>query len=51
MSREAAAALVIEHGGKVTGSVSRNTTYLLVGDKPGAKQVQPGPEAGRATAR
>jgi DNA ligase (NAD+) len=38
MSREAAAALVIEHGGKVTGSVSRNTTYLLVGDKPGANK-------------
>jgi len=36
MSREAAAALIQEHGGKVTGSVSKNTTYLLVGDNPGA---------------
>jgi len=36
MSREAAAALIVSHGGKVTGSVSRNTDYLLMGDKPGA---------------
>ena len=38
MSREAAAALVIQHGGKVTGSVSGNTTYLVIGDKPGASK-------------
>jgi DNA ligase (NAD+) len=36
MSREAAAALIVSHGGKVTGSVSRSTDYLLMGDKPGA---------------
>lgn len=36
MSREAATALILEHGGKVTGSVSSKTSYLLVGDKPGA---------------
>ena len=36
MSREAATALILEHGGKVTGSVSGKTSYLLVGDKPGA---------------
>ncbi|MCD6520132.1 MAG: NAD-dependent DNA ligase LigA [Anaerolineae bacterium] len=36
MSREAATALIIEHGGRVTGSVSKKTTYLVVGDKPGA---------------
>ncbi len=35
MSREAATALILAHGGKVTGSVSGKTTYLLVGDKPG----------------
>jgi DNA ligase (NAD+) len=35
MSREAATALILAHGGKVTGSVSDKTTYLLVGDKPG----------------
>jgi DNA ligase (NAD+) len=39
MSREAAAALIAQNGGKVTGSVSRNTTYLLVGDKPGANKT------------
>jgi len=35
MSRERAKALIEEHGGKVTGSVSRKTDYLLVGDRPG----------------
>jgi DNA ligase (NAD+) len=35
MSREAAAELIVRHGGKVTGSVSGKTTYLLVGDRPG----------------
>jgi DNA ligase (NAD+) len=35
MSREAAAALIATHGGKVTGSVSKNTTYLVAGDSPG----------------
>jgi len=35
MSREAATALILKRGGKVTGSVSRRTTYLLVGDNPG----------------
>jgi DNA ligase (NAD+) len=39
MSREAAAAWVARHGGKVTGSVSKNTSYLLVGDKPGANKT------------
>jgi DNA ligase (NAD+) len=37
LSREAAAVLIQEQGGKVTGSVSKNTNYLLVGDNPGAK--------------
>jgi len=35
MSREAATALIASHGGKVTGSVSKNTTYLLAGENPG----------------
>jgi len=35
MSREAATALILAHGGKVTGSVSGKTTYLLIGDNPG----------------
>ena len=36
MSREAATALILAHGGRVTGSVSSKTTYLLAGDNPGA---------------
>ncbi|OGO06214.1 MAG: DNA ligase (NAD(+)) LigA [Chloroflexi bacterium RBG_13_56_8] len=36
MSREAATALIQEHGGRVTGSVSNGTSYLLVGENPGA---------------
>jgi len=39
MSREAATALIQQYGGKVTGSVSKNTTYLVVGDKPGANKL------------
>lgn len=36
LSREAATALVQQYGGKVTGSVSKNTSYLLAGAEPGA---------------
>ncbi|MHB0857635.1 MAG: NAD-dependent DNA ligase LigA [Anaerolineae bacterium] len=36
MSREAAEALIVRHGGKVTGSVSAKTDYVVVGEKPGA---------------
>jgi DNA ligase (NAD+) len=35
MSRREATALIKEHGGRVTGSVSGNTDYLLVGGNPG----------------
>jgi DNA ligase (NAD+) len=37
LSREAAAALIKAHGGKVASSVSRKTSYLLAGDKAGSK--------------
>ena len=37
MSREAAAERIAEHGGKVTGSVSRNTSWLVAGRDPGTK--------------
>jgi DNA ligase (NAD+) len=35
VTRDAAAGLVERHGGTVTGSVSGNTDYLVVGDDPG----------------
>jgi DNA ligase (NAD+) len=37
MSREQASALIKEHGGKVTDSVSKKTDYLLVGENAGSK--------------
>ncbi len=36
-SREQAAAVIKKHGGKVTGSVSGKTDYLLAGERAGAK--------------
>ena len=36
-SREDAGKLVIEHGGKVAGSVSKKTDYVVVGTEPGSK--------------
>ncbi|HSR47736.1 MAG TPA: NAD-dependent DNA ligase LigA [Anaerolineales bacterium] len=37
MSRQDAKSLIEEHGGKVAGSVSRKTDYLVVGADPGSK--------------
>ncbi len=37
LSRDDAAALIESHGGKVTGSVSKKTSYVVVGDAPGSK--------------
>jgi DNA ligase (NAD+) len=36
-SRQDAEALIKQLGGKVTGSVSKSTSYLLVGEEPGSK--------------
>ncbi|MFK8029464.1 MAG: NAD-dependent DNA ligase LigA [Gammaproteobacteria bacterium] len=37
MKRDEAKALIIAAGGKVTGSVSKNTDYLVAGEKAGSK--------------
>ena len=37
LSRNEAKTLIEAHGGKVTGSVSKNTDYLLAGEKAGSK--------------
>ena len=39
-SREGIADTIRAHGGKVTGSVSKNTTYLLAGEKAGSKMTK-----------
>ena len=36
-SRDEAKAMIEEHGGKVTGSVSKKTSYVVAGEKPGSK--------------
>jgi DNA ligase (NAD+) len=37
MTREAATEAIERLGGKVSGSVSRKTSYVVVGDEPGSK--------------
>ncbi|HLV34685.1 MAG TPA: NAD-dependent DNA ligase LigA, partial [Spirillospora sp.] len=37
LTRDEASALIEAHGGKVTGSVSKKTSYVVVGDSPGSK--------------
>ncbi len=37
LSRDQAEALIESHGGKVSSSVSKKTSYVLVGDSPGSK--------------
>jgi DNA ligase (NAD+) len=36
-SREEAGELVVQHGGKISGSVSKKTDYVVVGTDPGSK--------------
>jgi len=40
LTREQATEMIIAAGGKVTGSVSRKTSYVVAGDSPGSKLAQ-----------
>jgi DNA ligase (NAD+) len=40
LTREQATELIMAAGGKVTGSVSRKTAYLVAGESPGSKLAQ-----------
>jgi DNA ligase (NAD+) len=40
LTRDEAAAMIVEAGGKVTGSVSKKTDYVVVGDDPGSKYTK-----------
>ncbi len=39
-TRDEAAAAVTARGGKITGSVSKKTSFVIVGENPGSKQVR-----------
>ena len=51
MSREEAQAKLEALGAKVTGSVSKKTTALIVGAEPGASKVEKARALGVADAR
>ena len=40
LTREQAAELIVAAGGKVTGSVSKKTDYVVAGDDPGSKYAK-----------
>ncbi len=46
MSREEASALITAHGGKVSGSVSKKTDYLVIGAEPGGTKFAKAQELG-----
>ena len=40
ISRDDMKALIVAHGGKNSGSISKKTTYLLAGEKPGPEKIK-----------
>jgi len=40
ISRDDMKALILSHGGKNSGSISKKTTYLLAGEKPGPEKIK-----------
>jgi DNA ligase (NAD+) len=40
LTREQASEMITRAGGKVTGSVSRKTAYVVAGESPGSKLFQ-----------
>lgn len=40
ISRDEIKALIAAHGGKSSGSISKKTTYLLAGEKPGPEKIK-----------
>lgn len=46
LSRDQAGALIVAHGGKVTGSVTKKTSYLLAGIDPGGTKFNKAQELG-----
>jgi len=46
LSREQASALILAHGGKVSSSVSKKTSYLLTGAEPGGTKYNKAQELG-----
>ena len=40
ISRDDMKALIVSHGGKNSGSISKKTTYLLAGEKPGPEKIK-----------
>jgi DNA ligase (NAD+) len=49
MSRQGVEALIKQHGGRVTSSVSKNTDYLLVGESPGENKYNKARQLGVPT--